>query len=81
MMRTASEKLATICLVEESELSVRRTLDEIKISRTSFYRWCTSSDHLGPISLFSKRHFSAINPNCGEACVTSGCAGTICENH
>ena len=24
---------------------------------------------------------SAINPNCGEACVTSGCAGTICENH
>jgi hypothetical protein len=24
---------------------------------------------------------SAINPNCGEACVTSGCAGPICENH
>ena len=39
MMRTASEKLAIIRLVEESELSVRRTLDEIKVSRTSFYRW------------------------------------------
>ncbi|MFT5334874.1 MAG: putative transposase, partial [Halioglobus sp.] len=34
-----SEKLAIIRLVEDSELSVRRTLDEIKISRTSFYRW------------------------------------------
>jgi hypothetical protein len=24
---------------------------------------------------------SAINPNCGEACVTSSCAGTICVNY
>ena len=24
---------------------------------------------------------SAINPDCGEACVTSSCAGTFCENH
>ena len=24
---------------------------------------------------------SAINPNCGEVCVTSGCAGPICKNH
>ena len=39
MMHTASEKLAIIRLVEDSELSVRRTLDEIKVSRTSFYRW------------------------------------------
>jgi hypothetical protein len=23
---------------------------------------------------------SAINPSCGEACVTSSCAGTFCEN-
>jgi hypothetical protein len=29
MMRTASEKLAIIQLVEDSELSVRRTLDEM----------------------------------------------------
>ena len=39
MMYTASEKLAIIRLVEESELSIRRTLQEIKVSRTSFYRW------------------------------------------
>jgi len=38
MMRTASEKLAIIRLVEDSELYVRRTLAEIKVSRTSFYR-------------------------------------------
>ena len=38
-MYTASEKLAIIRLVEDSELSVRRTLDEINVSRSSFYRW------------------------------------------
>ena len=39
MMYTASEKLAIVRLVEESELSVRRILGEIKVSRSSFYRW------------------------------------------
>ena len=39
MMHTASEKLAIIRLVEDSKLSVRRTLNEIKVSRTSFHRW------------------------------------------
>ena len=38
-MYTASEKLAIIRLIEESDLSVRRTLREIKVSRSSFYRW------------------------------------------
>ena len=38
-MRSASEKLAIIRLVEDSELSVRRTLLELKVSRSSFYRW------------------------------------------
>ena len=39
MMYSASEKLAIIRLVEESELSIRRTLAKIKVSRSSFYRW------------------------------------------
>ena len=43
-MYTASEKLAIIRLVEDSELSVRRTLDEIKVSRSSFYRWYAAYD-------------------------------------
>jgi putative transposase len=38
-MYSASEKLAIIRLVEDSELSIRRTLTEINISRSSFYRW------------------------------------------
>jgi hypothetical protein len=37
-MYTASEKLAIIGLVEDSELSIRRTLVEINVSRSSFYR-------------------------------------------
>ncbi len=47
MMRTASQKLAIIRLVEDSELSVRRTLDEIKVSRTSFYRWDSAYERDG----------------------------------
>ena len=38
-MHSASEKLAITRLVEDSELSVRRTLVELKVSRSSFYRW------------------------------------------
>ena len=47
MMYTASEKLAIIRLVEESELSIRRTLKEIKVSRTSFYRWYRAYEESG----------------------------------
>jgi len=46
-MYTASEKLAIIRLVEESELSVRRILREIKISRSSFYRWYRAYEQKG----------------------------------
>ena len=46
-MRTASEKLAIIRLVEESELSVRRTLREIRLSRSSFYRWYAAYEQDG----------------------------------
>jgi len=46
-MYTASEKLAIIRLVEESELPIRRTLREIKVSRTSFYRWYRAYEENG----------------------------------
>jgi transposase InsO family protein len=36
---TASEKLEIIRLVEESELSVKQTLEELDIPRSTFYRW------------------------------------------
>jgi len=65
MMRTASEKLAIIRLVEDSELSVRRTLDEIKVSRTSFYRWYGAYEKGGLDGLAnqgraSRRHWNRI---------------------
>lgn len=43
MTYTASEKLAIIRLVEDSELSIRCTLQEVKVSRSSFYR-CYRAD-------------------------------------
>jgi transposase-like protein len=36
---TAAEKREAIRLVEESDLSVRRTLREVQIPRATFYRW------------------------------------------
>ncbi len=39
MSLSSAEKLEVIRLVEESELSIRRTLTELGVSRSSFYRW------------------------------------------
>ena len=39
MRYPASEKLEIVRLVERSHLSVRRTLDNIGIPKTTFYRW------------------------------------------
>ncbi len=39
MRLAASEKLEVIRLVEGSELSVRRTLRELGVSRSTFYAW------------------------------------------
>ena len=50
-MYSASEKLAIIRLVEDSELSVRRTLVEINVSRSSFYRWYQAYEREGPDGL------------------------------
>jgi transposase InsO family protein len=39
MRRSASEKLEIIRIVEGSELGVKRTLEELGISRSTFYEW------------------------------------------
>jgi|TARA_B100000315_G_scaffold142685_1_gene131734 transposase-like protein len=39
MTLSASEKYEVIRLVEESELPVRRTLEELGVNRSTFYRW------------------------------------------
>jgi transposase InsO family protein len=42
MRYTQAEKLEIIRLVEESDLSVRKTLAQLQVSRSSFYRWYQS---------------------------------------
>ena len=64
-MYNVSEKLAIIRLVEDSELSVRRTLAEISVSRSSFYRWYRSFERdgyegLGNCSRASSQHWNKI---------------------
>ena len=39
MRRSASEKLEIIRLVEDSDLGVKRTLEELGINRSTFYEW------------------------------------------
>src|SRR5215204_4708475 len=51
MRYPASEKLEIIRLVEQSHLSVRRTLEKIGIPRATFYRWCDLYRTGGPEAL------------------------------
>ena len=51
MRYPASEKLEIIRLVEQSHLSVRRTLAQIIFSRSTFYRWCDQYQTGGPEAL------------------------------
>ncbi len=39
MRRSASEKMEIIRIVQDSELGVKRTLEELGISRSTFYTW------------------------------------------
>ena len=73
-MYTASEKLAIIRLVEESELSVRRTLAEIHVNRSSFYRWYAAYERDGLAGLencsrSSRRHWNRIPDSVREMIV------------
>jgi putative transposase len=51
MRYPASEKLEIIQLVEQSHLSVRRTLEKIGIPRATFYRWYDLYQSGGPEAL------------------------------
>lgn len=73
-MRSASEKLAIIRLVEDSELSIRRTLAEIKVSRSSFYRWYRAYESAGLDGLenhsrASRQHWNKIPDSVREQIV------------
>ena len=51
MRYRASEKLEIIRLVEQSHLPVRRTLEQIGIPRSTFYRWYELYQSAGPDAL------------------------------
>jgi putative transposase len=54
MRYSRSEKMEIIKLVEDSDLSVRRTLDQLDVPRSSFYRWYDKYSHGGFDALGSK---------------------------
>jgi putative transposase len=54
MRYPASEKLEIINLVEQSKLSVRRTLAHLGVSRATFYRWCDQYQRGGPEALHDR---------------------------
>ena len=51
MRYPGSEKFEIIRLVEQSHLPVRRTLEQIGVSRATFYRWCVRYQAGGPEAL------------------------------
>ena len=51
MRYPASEKLEIIRLVEESRLSVKRTLEKLGVSRSKFYRWYDLYQRFGAVGL------------------------------
>jgi putative transposase len=57
MRYPASEKLEIIRLVEQSHLPVRRTLAQIGIPRSTFYRWCDQYQTGGPEALDDRSHW------------------------
>ena len=51
MRYPAAEKIEIIRLVEQSNLSVRRTLEQIGVPRATFYRWYDQYQTGGPEAL------------------------------
>ena len=51
MRYPAAEKLEIIQLVEQSHLPIRRSLEQIGIPRSTFYRWCDLHQTGGPEAL------------------------------
>ena len=55
MRSPASEKLEIIRLVEESKLSVKRTLEKLGVARSKFYRWYDLYQRFGAVGLEDRR--------------------------
>ena len=55
MRRSQEEKREIIHLVEHSELPMRRTLDELNVPRSTFYRWYRQYQEEGEEGLIDRR--------------------------
>ena len=55
MRYPASEKLEIIRLIEESKLSVKRTLEKLGVSRSKFYWWYDLYQRFGTVGLEDRR--------------------------
>lgn len=53
--RSPEEKLEIIHLVEHSNLSVKRTLEELEVPRSTFYRWYRQYQECGPDGLRDRK--------------------------
>ena len=74
MSLSASEKVEVIRIVEDSELSIRQTLSELDISRSSFYRWYQDYQAGGPDALENRsrspcRFWNKLPESVKEQCV------------
>ena len=74
MSLSAAEKLEVIRLVEESELPVKRTLAELGVSRSSFYRWYRQylddgPEGLEPASRSPRRFWNKLPETVKEQCL------------
>jgi transposase-like protein len=74
MSLSASEKAEVIRMVEDSALSIRRTLAELGISRSSFYRWYQRYQEGGPDALQSvsrspRRFWNKLPESVKEQCL------------
>ena len=54
MRRTSAEKIEIINLVEQSSLSIKKTLKELDVPRSSFYRWYLKYQNDGLDGLIGK---------------------------
>ena len=77
--RTAAEKYAIIRLVEGSDLSVRHTLRELQVNRSTFYAWYRRYTERGRAALHPKpsaarRYWNRIPPRVRQRVVTAALA-------
>jgi transposase-like protein len=52
---TPEEKLEIVHLVEHSQLSVKQTLAELQVPRSTFYVWYQRYQEEGPAGLFPRK--------------------------